>query len=84
MNKLQSKIFYDIEFRIAKIFAKALMVVLTTLGTNIIKLFYLQLTNFLKKARVFVPGKPLKPNLMSTVESRTYPSEASFRCSTLR
>ncbi len=32
---------------------------------------------------MFFPGKPFQPSLMFAVKARAYPSEASFRCSTL-
>ncbi len=33
---------------------------------------------------MFVPGKPLQPSLMFEGKAGAYPSEAPFRCSTLK
>jgi hypothetical protein len=32
---------------------------------------------------VFIPGKPFQPGIKFAREARAYPSEGSFRCSTL-
>jgi hypothetical protein len=52
-------------------------------GACTIKLFVPVIYRFLLKARVFVHGKPLQPNLIFVVNVRACPSEAPFRCSTL-
>ncbi len=52
-------------------------------GANVIKLFSAVNYDFLKYARVFVPGKPFQPSLMSSGKAGAYLSEAAFMYSTL-
>ncbi len=44
-------------------------------GTDPIKLFTAVIYEFSKKARVFVPGKPLHPSLMFAGKARPYEIE---------
>jgi hypothetical protein len=53
------------------------------LGACTIKVFTAVIYGFSRKARVFVPGKPLQPCLMFVVKAGAYLREAPFRWSTL-
>jgi len=50
---------------------------------NVLKLFTSVNYECSEKARVLVPGKPLKPSLMFASKAGLYSSEEPFRCSTL-
>jgi len=52
-------------------------------GACINKLIMAVIYGFPEEAKVFVPGKPFQPSLMFAGKAGAYPSEASFRCSTL-
>jgi hypothetical protein len=52
-------------------------------GANVIKLFTAVSYTFSLLVRAYFTGKPFQPSLMFAGKTGAYPSEASFRCSTL-
>jgi hypothetical protein len=54
-----------------------------TPGVNVIKNFTAAIYEFLKLARVFVPGKTFQPSLMFVGKAIAFPIKESFSYSTL-
>ncbi len=76
---------YELDtLRLFLVILSSVLTLLSILGALFATLFLFVPCKLARQAGVFAPGRPFHPSIMFVSKERAYPSEASFRCSTLQ